>query len=172
MLPGVPNPIPHMAARLCRQVGVRCLAVSVMLLLVAMATAPALSPVPVSADRLLTEVRAALPGASRDAAMTVAGMCSIRQPAYCSSRRSFRLFSSVSVEFGEQYVMRTYLIMREGVLRAGDLVLLWGAPVVDENGELLHFYWQELEISAWVPTSVQAVAPVRSLSIRLHSQAD
>jgi hypothetical protein len=161
-----------MAARLCRQVGVRCLGVSVTLLLAALAAAPALGPVPVSAEWLLTDIRAALPGASRATATAVAGMCNVRQPAYCSSGQTFRLFSSVSIEFSERYVTRTYLIMREGVLRAGDLVLLWGAPVVDENGELLHFFWQEMEISAWVPASVQAVAPVRSLSIRFHSGAD
>ncbi len=77
------------------------------------------------------------------------------------------VFSQVSAGFSQDFIRYTTVMVRENMLRVGDLVALWGRPEVHEYGHVAMFVWP----SSGVMASTYAYTGQFSLFLPLWSVA-
>ena len=68
-------------------------------------------------------------------------------------------FSSITVRVLNGIIREAYFTPRENALQAGDLMVLWGRPDVQEVGPVLYLFWQHLSVYALVSESTGHFSP-------------
>jgi hypothetical protein len=89
-----------------------------------------------------------MPGASRADVLNAGFICDTRQPDYCSRLVNDIHFTSVSITCAEDRVAQTQFMIRDGMLRIGDLPYFTEEPAARFTQHSVRFSWGSVHASA------------------------